>query len=133
MDVTDDSSLTERQRYWFNHIRACDATGQTSVDYARAHGINVKSLYSARKALAEKGAAPPTPLPPKLPCTQERKGLLLALHPALRPRLPVEADHLAAMAAVGLGRHVCCGAGRSAGSGASRRVGGGSDRRHLKV
>lgn len=61
MDVTDDSSLTERQRYWFNHIRACDAAGQTSVDYARAHGINVKSLYSARKALAEKGAAPPTP------------------------------------------------------------------------
>ena len=61
MDVTDDSSLTERQRYWFNHIRACDAAGQTSVDYARAHGINVKSLYSARKALAEKGTVPPTP------------------------------------------------------------------------
>ena len=59
MDVTDDSSLTERQRYWFNHIRACDAAGKTSVDYARAHGINVKSLYSARKALAEKGIAPP--------------------------------------------------------------------------
>ena len=57
----DDVELTERQQYWLNHIRACDAAGQTSVDYARAHSINVKSLYSARKALAAKGATPPTP------------------------------------------------------------------------
>lgn len=53
-----DSSLTERQQYWMEHIRACDATGQTSIDYARANGINVKSMYSARKALAEKGKLP---------------------------------------------------------------------------
>jgi hypothetical protein len=50
--------LTERQQYWLKHVSACDAAGQTSVDYARAHGINVKSLYSARKALAEKGTLP---------------------------------------------------------------------------
>jgi hypothetical protein len=55
MAETDDASLTERQRYWLKHIRACDTAGQTSIDYARAHGINVKSMYSARKALAEKG------------------------------------------------------------------------------
>ena len=53
MTRTDNSSLTERQRYWLKHIHACDAAGQTSVDYAQAHGINVKSLYSARKTLAE--------------------------------------------------------------------------------
>jgi hypothetical protein len=56
----DESSLTERQRYWLNHIRACDASGQATIDYAREHGINVKSLYSARKALAAKGTLPPT-------------------------------------------------------------------------
>ena len=58
MAETDNPPLTERQQYWLKHIRACDAAGQTSVDYARAHGINVKSLYSARKALAEKSALP---------------------------------------------------------------------------
>ncbi|MEH6584860.1 MAG: hypothetical protein V7754_23270 [Halioglobus sp.] len=59
MPQTDEVSLTERQQYWLKHIRACDTAGQTSVDYARANGINVKSLYSARKALAEKGTLPP--------------------------------------------------------------------------
>ena len=58
MAETANAPLTERQQYWLNHIRACDAAGQTSVDYARAQGINVKSLYSARKALAEKGTVP---------------------------------------------------------------------------
>ena len=53
-----DPSLTERQQYWIEHIRACDAAGQTSIDYARVNGINVKSMYSARKALAEKGKLP---------------------------------------------------------------------------
>lgn len=58
MAETDSASLTERQQYWLKHIRACDAAGQTSIDYAREQGINVKSLYSARKALAEKGTLP---------------------------------------------------------------------------
>ena len=58
MTETDNTPLTERQHYWLKHIRACDAAGQTSVDYVRAHGINVKSLYWARKALAEKNVLP---------------------------------------------------------------------------
>lgn len=58
MTRTDDTSLTERQQYWLKHIRACDASGKTTIDYARKHGINVKSMYSARKALAEKDAVP---------------------------------------------------------------------------
>jgi hypothetical protein len=59
MPQTDEVSLNERQQYWLKHLRACDAAGQTSIDYARANGINVKSLYSARKALAEKDTFPP--------------------------------------------------------------------------
>lgn len=54
----DDAILTERQQYWLKHIRACDASGQTTIDYAREHGIKVKSMYSARKALAEKSTLP---------------------------------------------------------------------------
>ena len=59
MERINEASLTERQKYWLKHIRACDAAGQTSIDYARANGINVKSLYSARKGLVEKGTLPP--------------------------------------------------------------------------
>ena len=58
MGQRDEASLTERQPYWLKHIRACEAAGKTTIDYARAHGINVKTLYSARKALAEKGTLP---------------------------------------------------------------------------
>ena len=58
MAQTDEVSLTERQQYWLKHIRACDEAKQTSIDYAREHGVNVKSMYSARKALAEKGTLP---------------------------------------------------------------------------
>ena len=47
MPQTDKASLTERQQYWLQHIRACDAAGQTRIEYARANGINVHSLYSA--------------------------------------------------------------------------------------
>ncbi|MEH6604214.1 MAG: hypothetical protein V7711_01415 [Pseudomonadales bacterium] len=54
MENSMEAALTERQQYWLKHIRACDSAKQTSVDYARAQGINVKSLYAARKALAEK-------------------------------------------------------------------------------
>ena len=64
MAETDNVPLTERQQYWLKHIRACDGGGKTSVEYAREHGINVKSLYSARKALAEKGSLP-RPQPPR--------------------------------------------------------------------
>jgi hypothetical protein len=58
-----DPSLTERQQYWLNHIRACDAAGKPSVVYARENGIEVSAMYSARKALAEKGALPKPKLP----------------------------------------------------------------------
>ena len=57
-------ALTERQQYWMKHIRACDSAGQTSVDYAREHSLKVKSLYSARKTLAQKGELP-RPQPPR--------------------------------------------------------------------
>ena len=59
-----DPSLTERQQYWLQHIRACDAAGKPSVEYARENGIEVSALYAARKALAEKGALP-KPKPPR--------------------------------------------------------------------
>tara|TARA_R110001599_G_scaffold265040_1_gene465742 strand:- start:98 stop:439 length:342 start_codon:yes stop_codon:yes gene_type:complete len=64
MAQTDEISLTEWQQYWLMHLRACDAAGTTTIEYARTHGINVKTLYSARMALAEKGTLP-RPQPPR--------------------------------------------------------------------
>lgn len=63
MPEEQNDELTERQRFWLRHLRACEVSGQTSIDYARTHGLKVKSLYSARKALAEKGVLPPAPPP----------------------------------------------------------------------
>lgn len=51
--------LTERQQYWLDHLRACDRSGQTTIDYAREHGISVRAMYSARKALVKKGTVSP--------------------------------------------------------------------------
>ena len=52
MSGAENTELTERQRFWLRHLRACEVSGQTSINYARTHGIKVKSLYSAaRKAL----------------------------------------------------------------------------------
>jgi len=59
-----DPSLTERQQYWLTHIRACDAAGKPSVEYAGENGIEASALYAARKALANKGALP-KPRPPR--------------------------------------------------------------------
>jgi hypothetical protein len=64
VDSNKTAALTERQQYWMKHIRACDSARQTSVDYAREHGLNVKSLYSARKSLAQKGELA-RPQPPR--------------------------------------------------------------------
>ena len=58
MEGNSASSLTERQQYWLTHVRACDSAGKTTVEYARVHGLNAKSMYSARKALVEKGTLP---------------------------------------------------------------------------
>jgi hypothetical protein len=59
VDQHNEASLTERQKYWLKHLRACESAGQTTIAYAREKGINVKTLYSARKALAEKSTLPP--------------------------------------------------------------------------
>jgi hypothetical protein len=61
MSRTEHNRLTERQQYWLKHLRACEAANMTTIDYARKHGLNVKSMYSARKALAENGALPAVP------------------------------------------------------------------------
>ncbi len=52
------SSLTERQRYWLQHIQACEAEGKNLSEYAAAQGIAVQALYAGKSILVKKGVLP---------------------------------------------------------------------------
>lgn len=34
---------------WRGHVSTCMACGMTGVEYARVHGLNVKTFYKARR------------------------------------------------------------------------------------
>ena len=53
-------NLTERERHWLKHIRACEAAGQRMSDYAAEHGLEVRALYGGKRALVKKGVLPRT-------------------------------------------------------------------------
>ena len=43
------TELTERQRYWLEHLRAC---GEGSLKaYAEVHDLDVRALYEAKELL----------------------------------------------------------------------------------
>lgn len=44
-DTPSDTPLTNRQRYWLEHLQAWRAEGGSLTDYARAHDLRVKALY----------------------------------------------------------------------------------------
>ena len=44
-------ALSERQRHWLRHLRACERGGETIRQYGARQGLSVHSLYSARKRL----------------------------------------------------------------------------------
>ena len=51
-------ALTERQSYWLEHIRACEASGQSMTEYSAARGISVQTMYAGKKTLVKKGVLP---------------------------------------------------------------------------
>jgi hypothetical protein len=56
----DERELTERQRYWLEHIQACEASGESLKAYAAAHGFAAGAMYAAKKVLIRKGLLPPS-------------------------------------------------------------------------
>ena len=50
-----EGALTERQRYWYRHLQACERAGETIRQYGERQGLSVHSLYSARKRLRRLG------------------------------------------------------------------------------
>ncbi len=55
MGKAKESVLTERQRYWRDQIRACEASGKSIAEYAAAHGIGARAMYAGKNALVNKG------------------------------------------------------------------------------
>jgi len=53
-------ALTKRQRYWLEHIQACQQSGQTITEYATEHGFTARAMYAGKKTLVKKGALPVT-------------------------------------------------------------------------
>jgi len=72
MDQVDQTPLTERQGYWLKHIQACDASGMTMVEYALAHDINVKGLYSGKEILVRNGVLPRAQRPSRFQRTKQQ-------------------------------------------------------------
>jgi hypothetical protein len=54
--MAQESRLTERQRFWLEHLRAC-GSGSLKA-YAQTHGLDLRALYDAKARLKRKGALP---------------------------------------------------------------------------
>ncbi len=60
-DETTAPRLTERQAYWLDHLRACEASGLTTSAYAKKHRLSVHALYQARKEFRRRGVLASSP------------------------------------------------------------------------
>ena len=60
MDDTQEISLTDYQRHWLEHLRACEASGKGIAAYAGEHGLDAKAMYTGKKTLVKKGVLPRT-------------------------------------------------------------------------
>jgi len=54
------TTLTERQRYWLEQVRACEASGKTVAEYAAEQGFSAQAMYAGKKLLVRKGVLPRT-------------------------------------------------------------------------
>jgi len=54
------ATLTERQRYWLEHVRACKESGKTVSEYAAEHDLDARAMYTGKKVLVKKGVLPRT-------------------------------------------------------------------------
>ena len=53
-------TLTDRQRYWLEHVQACEAAGKTIVEYAAAQEFCAQDMYAGKSVLVKKGVLPAT-------------------------------------------------------------------------
>ena len=56
-------ALTDRQRYWLEHIQACEASGKSIAEYAAAQEFGAQAMYAGKSSLVKKGVLPATQPP----------------------------------------------------------------------
>jgi hypothetical protein len=49
------TSLSEKQRVWLRHVRACAVAGISMRAYAAKHGLRVQAFYAAKAELRRSG------------------------------------------------------------------------------
>jgi len=63
-----ESKLTSKQRFWLEHLQACEAGGESMKGYAKRKGLSVHGLYGARRRLRSLGLPPAPANSGKRPC-----------------------------------------------------------------
>ena len=58
------TTITERQRYWRDHVLAAAAYSGTIVEYAEANNLKTKDIYQWKTALTKRGFLPIEKEPP---------------------------------------------------------------------
>ncbi len=48
-------AITERQKYWLNHLQTAQTSGINLVQYAQANDLKVKDLYQWKTSLTKRG------------------------------------------------------------------------------
>jgi hypothetical protein len=48
-------SLTDKQRFWLEHVKACNESDQSMREYAEARELDLAAFYSAKSVLRQKG------------------------------------------------------------------------------
>jgi hypothetical protein len=51
-------AMSERQRYWYEHLQRADEQQVSLAQYAREQGLGLKQLYGAKTWLVKLGAWP---------------------------------------------------------------------------
>lgn len=63
-DSINQKSLTDKQRYWRDHVEHCEALGETMVAYAGEQSLDLKQFYNWKMRLAQLGVIPKVADPP---------------------------------------------------------------------
>ncbi len=51
-------ALTDRQRYWLEHVQACEASGKSIAEYTATQDFGAQAMYAGKSALVKKGVLP---------------------------------------------------------------------------
>lgn len=54
-----DHGLTSTQRFWLEHVKACEAAGVSMKAYVERHGLNLQSFYCWKGQLKKRGLLSP--------------------------------------------------------------------------